>query len=130
MSQVTGPIVINDGQATPVAKTFAVAKVSPESSSFEERTSGVAAGYKVLSIRTSRASAKRPTHRVDIDLDFPVLSTVNGVSSLAYTGRVRSYFVIPDQMTAAERADIQAFFANALDNAIVKATVKDLDPPY
>jgi hypothetical protein len=33
-------------------------------------------------------------------------------------------------MTALERADLHAFVANALDNAMVKAVVKDLDPMY
>nr|UUW21401.1 MAG: hypothetical protein [Sanya fiers-like virus 47] len=33
-------------------------------------------------------------------------------------------------MTAAERANLQAFVANALNQAAVKAVVKDLDPMY
>jgi hypothetical protein len=33
-------------------------------------------------------------------------------------------------MTAAERADLHAFVANALNHATIKAVVKDLDPMY
>jgi hypothetical protein len=58
------------------------------------------------------------------------LNTVNGISTVAYVGRFKGYFVIPDTMTALERADLHAFVANALDNAMVKAVVKDLDPMY
>lgn len=33
-------------------------------------------------------------------------------------------------MTSTERADLAAFVANALDNAQIRAVVKDLDPLY
>lgn len=130
MSQITGPLSINDGQATPVAKSFAPERVSPGDSIFTERSAAVSAGFYKLGIGFSAASSRRPTNRVDISLDLPVLATVNGVSTVAYVGRFKGYFVLPDTMTAAERADLHAFVANALDNASVKAVVKDLDPMY
>lgn len=130
MSQITGSLTINDGQATPVAKTFSPERVAPDSSIFTERTAGVSAGFKKLAVRYSAASAKRPTNKVNVDLDFPVLQTVNGVSSVAYAGRFRGEFTLPDVMTAAERADMHAFVANALDLTQVKAVIKDLDPMY
>jgi hypothetical protein len=130
MSQITGPLSINNGAATPVAKSFAPERVAPESSIFTERSAAVSAGFTKLSIAYSAASSQRATNRVDVQLDFPVLSTVNGVSTVAYRGLFKGYFVIPDQMTATERADLAAFVANALDNTQVRAVVKDLDPMY
>lgn len=130
MSQVTGPLSINNGAATPVAKSFAPERVSPDLSTFTERTSGVSAGFPRLSVSYSPASAKRTTNRVDVKLDLPILQTVNSVSTVAYVGRFSGYFVIPDVMTAPERADLRAFVANALDNALVMGVVKDLDPLY
>lgn len=130
MSQITGPLTINNGAATPVAKTFSPERVAPELSTFTERTAQSSAGFLRLGVAYSPASGKRTTNRVDVNLDFPVLQTVNGVSQVAYTGRFKGYFVIPDVMTAAERADLAAFVANALDNTQVRAVVKDLDPMY
>lgn len=130
MSQISAPLVINNGAATPVAKTFSPERVAPELSSFTERTSGVSSGYTRLTISYSPASGKRATNRIDISVDLPVLSTVNGVSTTAYVGRFKGYFVVPDQMTAAERADLAAYVANALDNTNVRAVIKDLDPMY
>jgi len=130
MSQISAPLSINNGAATPVAKSFAPERVAPESSIFTERTSGVSAGFTRLTIRYSAANSRRATNRVDIDLDLPVLNTVNGISTVAYVGRFKGYFVIPDVMTAAERADLAAYVANALDNAQVRGVVKDLDPMY
>lgn len=130
MSQVTGPLTINDGQATPVAKTFAPERVAPDLSVFNEKSAAVSAGFKKLSIGYSPASSKRATNRIDVKLDYPVLQTINGVSSVAYVGRFNGYFVVPDVMTAAERADLAAFVANALDNTAVRGVIKDLDPLY
>jgi hypothetical protein len=130
MSQITGPLSINNGAGTPVAKSFAPERVAPDLSTFTERTAAVSAGFLRLSVGYSPANSKRTTNRVDVKLDFPVLQTINGVSTVAYTGRFQGYFVIPDVMTAAERADLRAFVANALDNAAVMAVIKDLDPLY
>lgn len=130
MSQVTGALSILNGAATPVAKSFAPERVGPELSVFSERTAAVSAGFTRLSAGLSTATANRPTNRVDVSLDFPVLATVNGISTVAYVGRFKGYFVIPDRMTAAERADLHAFVANGLANAQIKAIVKDLDPMY
>lgn len=130
MAQVTGPLSIKNGAATPVAKSFAPERVGSDLSRFTERSAAVSAGFTCLSVAYSAASSKRPTNRIDIDVNLPVLSTVNGVSTVAYVGRFKGYFVLPDQMTAAERADLHAFVANGLDNVLVKGVVTNLDPLY
>lgn len=130
MSQVSGPLSINNGAATPVAKSFAPERVDPALSTFTERTAGVSAGFVRLGVGFSPASAKRSTNRIEVSLDLPVLNTNNGVSTVAYVGRFKGYFVVPDTMTAAERADLVAYVANALDNSLVRGVIKDLDPLY
>jgi hypothetical protein len=130
MSQITGALTINNGAATPVAKSFSPERVAPEQSVFTERSAAVSAGFHKLAVRFSAASSKRSTNRVDVDVDLPVLQTINGVNSVAYVVRFKGYFVIPDTMTATERADLHAYVANAMDVAAVKAVVKDLDPMY
>lgn len=128
MAQVTGPLSIADGAA--VAKSFAPVSVGTSSAIFAERSSGVSAGFKLLTVGYSPASSKRATHRVPVSLALPTLSTVNGVSTVAYTGRFDGTFIIPEQMTASERADLVAFVTNGLSLALLKNVVKDLDPLY
>ena len=130
MSQITGALTINNGAATLVAKTFSPERVAPELSTFTERSATSSAGFARLGIQFSPASSKRATNRIDLSLDLPILQTVNGVSSVAYVGRFKGYFVVPDVMTAAERADLAAYVANALNNTQVRAVIKDLDPMY
>lgn len=130
MGQITGALIIENGEATPVAKSFNPERVAPELSTFTERSAAVSAGFTRLSVGYSPASSKRATNRVDVSVDYPVLQTVNGVSSVAFTGRFKGYFVIPDVMTSADRANMAAFVANSLDNPQIRGVVKDLDPLY
>lgn len=130
MSQVTGPLSINNGAAPPVAKSFAPVAVSPSLSVFAEKTSASSSGYLKLSIGASMASGARPTNRVDVSFDMPVTELVNGVNKVTRVGRFKGYFVIPDTMTTDERADMLAFVANAFDDALIAGVVKDLDPLY
>lgn len=130
MPQVSGALTINNGAATPVAKSFSPEKVSPDGSTFTERSAASSAGFIRLGVGFSPASGGRKTNRINIDLSLPVLASIGGVNSVAYTGLFKGYFVIPDAMTQAERADLAAFVANALDNASIRAVVKDLDPLY
>jgi hypothetical protein len=128
--QITAPLTINNGAATPVAVSYGPERVAPELSTFVDRTSGVSALYPRVSIKYSPAANGRPTNRVDLDIDFPVGTTVNGISTVASIGRVRSYAVIPDTWSPADRANLVALFANALDNAAIRGVFKDLDPLY
>lgn len=130
MSQVTGPIVINNGAATPVAKSFAPEQVSPALATFTERTSASSAGFKRLGVSFSPASGKRATNRINVSLDLPVVATVDGVSKVQYIGRFTGTFILPDMMTGDERADLHAFVANSLNHAQIKGVIKDLDPLY
>lgn len=130
MTQVTGPLTIDNGDATPVAKTFSPEKISPDAAVFVERSALSSAGYKRIGIGFSPANGGRKTNRVNIEVSTPILANIGGVNSVAYTGLFKGYFVIPDQMTSEERADLAAFVANALDNAQIRAVIKDLDPLY
>jgi len=130
MSQITAPLSINNGAATPVAVSFTPERVAPEQSTFVDRSSGISALFTRLSVKFSPAGGNRPTNRVDIDIDYPVGATVNGVTTVASVGRVRCYAVIPDTWDAAARANLAAFIANALDNTQVRGVLKDLDPMY
>lgn len=130
MSQITGALTINDGSATPVAKSFAPQRVSPDLSVFTERSAVMSAGYPKLSISYDPASAKRATHRINIELNLPVVETVNSIPTVTKVGLFKGYFVVPDTFNAQNRADLAAFVANSLDVASVRATIKDLDPMY
>lgn len=130
MSQVTGPLSINNGAAAPVAKSFAPTGVSPERAVFTERSAASSQGFLKLEVSYSPAQGNRSTNRVDISFDMPVTEVVAGVNQVTRVGRFKGYFVIPDTMTQSERSDLRAFVANAFDNAQIVSVIRDLDPLY
>lgn len=130
MSQVTGPLSIGNGAATPVIKNFNPERVAPELSSFTERSAISSNGFQRITVSYSAASSARRTNRIKISLEIPVVETVSGINQVTRTLRCDVGFVVPDAATASERADLQAFAANMLDNPLLKGLVKDLDPLY
>ncbi|DAD51207.1 coat protein [ssRNA phage SRR7976325_18] len=123
-------ITINDGLATPVARTFNPDSITPALSVFSERSSGVALTFKRLTVATQMASGRTEVNRAKYSVALPVGTTVNGVTSLAYTLRANVEVILPDGCTDAERKDLYAFLTNGLNHASVKAAVRDLDPLY
>lgn len=123
-------IVINDGQATPVATTFAPESVTPGLSSFADRTAGIALGFRRLRVSNSFANGKTVVNRSKLSVELPIVSTVNGVATVAYTLRANLDIILPDGATDAQRKDLYAFLKNALANTLVQGALRDLDPLY
>lgn len=123
-------IVINDGQATPVATTFAPEQVTPVLSTFADRASGVAASFRRLKVSTAFANSKSKVNRAKLSVEIPVASVVNGVTTVAYTLRANLDIILPDGATDAQRKDLLAFLKNSLANALVQGALRDLDPLY
>lgn len=130
MSQVTGAITLANGAATPVNKTFSPEAVAPELSTFTERSAASSNGFLRLSVSYSAASPKRATNRVAVNLAMPIVETVSGINQVTRTLRFDGTFIVPDSALATERADLHAYVVNALQNALLKGVVKDLDPLY
>lgn len=120
-------LVINDGQTTPVAVTFAVAQASPELSSFEDRSSGVYAWFRSIMLRTRRPSKNDPNTRTQLVVKVPVTGVVSGVSTLLYTLEADVRLKLPDGCSDANRKDLYAFVTNGLGNTLVRGAMRDYD---
>lgn len=125
-------VTINDGASTPVAQTFNPISASIGSTTLVNRVGVTAAGHRTLILGYDAAKGNRPTHRVNVRLNYPVevLNTTTGIYEVAYTGRISCDIVIPDQMTQLERDHMAAFLKNAVAHAVVNGYVKSLDPMY
>lgn len=123
-------IIINDGTATPVAVTFYAQRVpnDPGKLMWVDRRKTVTALQPYFVLTQSPASTSRPTHRLNLELVYPIEGVVNGLPAPVSVLRWKDgAFVIPDGAPATDRAHAQAFVANIMDNALVKALNKDLD---
>ena len=123
-------LTIADGQATPVNCVFAVEQATPALSSFADRACGTAAGFRRVKISNRFSSPRTPVNRSKITIECPVLQTVNGISTVAYTLRFNGEFILPDVATDTDRKNIFAFARNSLGLPPVQAALRDLDPFY
>lgn len=129
MAQATS-LVIADGQATPVNVTFSPESVTPSLSRFVDRTSGVASKFRRLNVRFNMPTAKKPGQE-ELAISVPVWGTLpSGAQGVVYTLRSRLILELPDGCTDAERKDLYAFTTNAMSNALVRGSMRDLDPLY
>lgn len=123
-------IILNDGQATPVAHTFKVKLNDLKQSVWEDRVGGIPVGYAVITVKTEDSASVR---KVRIWVTIPTLEAISGVNASGYTPAQkkaydhRSYqeFFLPQRGTAAERKNLVAFHANLLLNTGLLAVIRD-----
>jgi len=136
-------LVINDGQAAPVAHTFNpnsgdgnVAGVSIIS--YEDRSGGIQVGFPIVEIHTRRASKTMKNQKVSIIVKNPVMevvsnSTVSGIEpapTVAYDCVFRGEFILPERSSLASRKDILAYTKNLLAHAALSSAIHDLESPW
>lgn len=125
-------IILNNGEPTPVAKTFKVKLNDNRVSTWEDRSLGIPVGYAIVRLQTSESDTVR---KVKISVACPTLEAVAGAngsgfapaSAVAYVHRCTTEFILPQRGTLAERKNILAFMLNALANATIVAVVRDGD---
>lgn len=125
-------ITINDGASTPEAQVFAPLSSTVNQTVLVNRVGNTASGNRTLLLSYDPAKASRPTHRVNIRLNYPVevLDSTTGQYKVTHVGRFSCDVIIPDQMTALERDHMAAFLKNAVSHAVINGYVSDLDPMY
>jgi hypothetical protein len=124
-------IALFDGAATPVSHDFVPLSVTPKNTILVNRESDTSAGNMQLIVAFDPAKANRKTDRVNVRFNFPVEQTVDSVVSVAYTARMSSDVIVPDQMTDTQRDDFAAFCGNAMKHAIIQGYFdSNRDPMY
>lgn len=133
-----GNITINNGAATPVAKTFNPSVVQSDLVSYQDRSGGIVLGFPEISIGNRMPSKNANSYKVTARVKIPVLeqtspSTATGIQpapTLAYTLIGNVELVMPSRCTLAERKDLLAFVKNFLANAAITTAVENFEMPY
>lgn len=118
-------ISLNDGLATPVARTFTIVRAQPELSVWKDKRLAKPAYWPELSLSADVPATTAKTRKPELRIRKPVVDAVTGL--VVDTGMIRIISDIPMSMTQAEVDDLYAFAANALTNALIKGAVKDLN---
>lgn len=142
-----GNIVINNGAATPVAKTFEPVDIDQQNvAHYAETSGGIPIGYGRLSISLrppstslkAGASSKEGVYRVLLKIEVPELevsspSTGSGLQpapTVAYVTMCKMEFLMPARGALLDRAHALAYAKNALAHATVEDVVKNLKNIY
>lgn len=135
-------IVINDGQGTPVAHTFAPAKTQADWALLEDRTAGIYIGYNKLTFNLLRPSgdskAASRNLKLSIKIETPKLenvtnSTISGIApapTISYRPTVELICTFPERCALQDRKDLQAYIKNVLSNSFVTDAFEKYELPY
>lgn len=133
-----GNITINNGAATPVAKTHNPSTVQSDLVSYQDRSGGIVLGFPEISIGNRMPGKNASSYKVTARVKVPVLeqtspSTATGIQpapTLAYTLVGNVELIMPSRCTLSERKDLLAFVKNFLANAVVTTAVENFEMPY
>lgn len=118
-------VVINNASA--VAKTFTPVLVAGDQVIFEDLTASTVAQRNRLVTRPGRYTKTRPTNKPVFNVEVPVVRSINGVSTVVGTIRFNTEAIYPIDATTAEIQDAYAFAQNGMNNALIKAQLRDMD---
>lgn len=116
--------------AVPANHDFDPVSVDSKRTLLMNRESTTSAGNMQLILSFSPANASRPTNRVGIRLNVPYEHVVDDITRVSHTARFVGEFVLPEELTSAQRDDIAAMVQDALGEANVIGYVKSLDPMW
>lgn len=129
-------LVLNDGQTTPVAKTFSARGADMQLAVWKDIASGISIGFPTVTLSNKERAGSNGTYRVEARISLPVLETISGDAGgytpspkVAYTMFGKVELVSPNRATVQNRKDLRAFIANLLGNAVVTETFVDFNPP-
>lgn len=138
-----GNIVVNDGEATPVAHTFEPAKTTADFAFWEDRDAGIYIGNKKVTVQLTRPQGNgnvgNRNLKLLIKLEIPRLevtsnSTVTGIApapTVAYRLVGEMMFTIPERSTAQERKNLRTMMHLMLSgNAQIADAIDKLSVPY
>lgn len=141
MAQIAN-VVINDGQGTPVAHTFAPAKAIADEAQFEDRAAGIYIGFNKLILKLERpqGEAKSATRNLKLRLriETPKMETVSNSSvsgiapapTVSYRPMVEMVATLPERCSLQDRKDLQAFLKNVLSNSFVTDAFEKYELAY
>lgn len=133
-------ITINDGQATPAARTFTARRLENGVAKWQDLSGGIAVGFPTIqaSLREPVKNSKTPVYKAMVKFTLPVLeavnaSTYNGIvpaPTKAYDVVANVEILMPERSALQDRKNIQAYLVNALNQADIKSLIVDLNMVY
>jgi len=130
-------LVLADGQATPVNKTFSPTGLVPVTK-WQDKTSGIAIGMPEVTLSDKMGEGSDGSYKISCRVRVPVLEVISGSDAgytpapkVAYTCLGVAEFTFPKRSTLQQRKDTHAFLKNLLANTVVATdAVQNFELPY
>lgn len=131
-------IIINDGLATPVARTFAPLTLIGSDAKFVDRSGGITVGYPAIAVSVMTPSKTSRLTKVRMKLTYPVMEVVNAATyngitpapTKAYDMTFDAMFFLPERSTLQDRKHILALAKNMLAHATATALIETQETIY
>jgi hypothetical protein len=129
-------LVLNDGQATPVAKTFSARGADLKLAKYTDVSGGIGIGMAQVTLSYVQSNASNGSYKVEARITLPVMETISGsdggytpIPKVAFNVFGKVEFVVPNRASLQNRKDILAFAKNLLSHTLMTETVVDYNPP-
>lgn len=129
-------LVLNDGQATPVAKTFSARGADLKLAHWTDISGGIGIGMAKITLGNVQAISGNGSYKVEARITLPVMETISGsdggytpIPKVAFNVFAKCEFVVPNRASLQNRKDILAFAKNLLAHTVMTETVVDYNPP-
>lgn len=140
MAQIAA-ITLNDGQATPVAKTFNPQDASSDLARWIDRSGGIAVGMPSITLSMADASVQSDPNaktRVKMKISLPVMEVISNNTIAGYTPQPAVAFtcqavvelIAPARSSLQNRKDLLAFTKNLLAQAVVSTAFENFERPW
>lgn len=132
-------ILLTDGKATPVIRSFVPTKKFDNGMfQLENRSSGTRIGFDSLTIMPRLGTKETKATKLTLRLSTPILeqtspSTASGIQpspTVAYTLLANIEFVLPDRSVQQDRKDLIKMVQDLVNEAVIQAMVETYDMPY
>jgi len=129
-------LTINDGQATPVAKTFSARGADMKMALYTDVSGGIGIGMAKITLSNAQSVSGNGSYKVEARITIPVMETISGsdggytpIPKVAFNVFGKIEFVVPNRSSLQNRKDILAYVKNLAAHAVMSETVVDYNPP-
>lgn len=124
-------IILKDGLATPVDRTFALNNPSAGLNSVAEwqyRKGNMPAGFPTITSSATRSKSGVRRTKIKLVIPYTVVDPSSGLPSVVSKYEFNGDWAFDSLFPEDQKADAVAFCSNLLANALVKAMIRDANP--
>lgn len=125
------PLSINNGS---VAVSYTPVLASPTQATFEDQSAAVSSGYGTIDLALSRATSKRPTRHINVEIALPLVHEDTTMVPSRYTvqgvGRFKGHYIVPAEWTNAQALRLFHTVKNSLALTNISVAVEKGEGTY